>query len=145
MRFTPATRMVQALTPALANGADFTAITVDTQSPNGYDYMTIVFQLGATDVALSALKLTESDDDSSYSDVTGGGFTGSNLPSATDDGKNWVWNVQLSGARKRYYKVVATAASGSTGAQGACLAILANYTEAPFNATTQNAKAIINL
>ena len=114
---------------AIVNNTTIAATAVDTL---GFDYATIVVQLGATDIALSAFKLTECDTSGgSYTDVTGAIFgtsvndTGSTstLPSATDDNKLFVFSVDCR-ARKRYLKLAATVGNGSTGAYMSAIAIL---------------------
>lgn len=113
-------KYVAAIKPAAI--LDNTSASAETIDCEGAAYAEIVLQLGATDIALTALKLQESDDDSSYTDVTGADFDGGEntdgetlaLPSATDDGQTCVFQVDLLG-RKRYLQVVATFGDGSTG------------------------------
>ena len=73
----------------------------------GWEDVTIVFHVGFTDTALTVLKLVESDDDSTWTDVTGGSYS-SSLPAGTDDGLTWAWRL-LTAAHKRYLSIVATA------------------------------------
>lgn len=113
---------------AIVDNAAWTCVAVDTK---GWDYCQFIFQLGANDIAVASLKLTESDDDSSYSDVSNTTFgtsandTGSTstLPSATDDNKLFGFAVDCK-ARKRYLKLAATNGDGSVGGYAAALAIL---------------------
>ena len=86
-------------------------------------YAEIVLQLGATDIAVTALKVQECDTSGgSYTDITGASFDGGldidgaalALPSATDDGQTCVFQINLDG-RKRYLKVVATFGDGTAG------------------------------
>ena len=93
---------------AIYDNASLTTASIDTQ---GYDYLRVFVYLGATDIAMTALKLQESDTDGSYADVTGlvygtsNGIAGtaSSLPSATDDNKCYVFEIDLRG-RKRYLR-----------------------------------------
>jgi hypothetical protein len=110
---------------AIVDNASFTTNTIDTA---GFGKLAVYFSLGATDIAMAALKLQESDVDSSYADITGCvyGASGSPaLPTANDDNKVFGFFVNLAG-RKRYIDVVATAGDGSTGTFGSCIAVLYN-------------------
>lgn len=110
---------------AIVDNASFTTNSIDTA---GYGKLAVYFSLGATDIAMAALKLQEADDDSTYGDITGCVYGASGapaLPSATDDNKVFGFFVNLAG-RKRYIDVVATAGDGSTGTYGSCIAVLYN-------------------
>lgn len=123
-------KFVQVVAPAaIVDNASFTTNEIDTLD---YDYATIVFNLGATDIAMTALKVQESDTSGSgFADVGGLDMDGdtdldgsaAELPSATDDGSVVVFQVDLRG-RKRYLDLVATAGDGSTGTYGSAVAIL---------------------
>lgn len=127
---------------AIVNNAAFSTTTIDTK---GYDSAVIYFALGATDVAMAALKLTESDDSgmSGAADITGLVYgtstnpdtaTTSALPTGTDDNKVFAFFVDLKG-RKRYLDVSATAGNGSTGTYGSCIAVLYKSEQVPTTAT----------
>jgi hypothetical protein len=112
---------------AIVDNASFTTNTIDTA---GFGKLAVYFSLGATDIAMAALKLQESDDSgmSGAADITGCvyGATGAPaLPTATDDNKVFGFFVNLAG-RDRYIDVVATAGDGSTGTFGSCIAVLYN-------------------
>lgn len=112
---------------AIVDNASFSTTTIDTA---GYGKLAVYFSLGATDIAMSALKIQESDDSgmSGAADITGlvyGASGAPALPSATDDNKIFGFFVNLAG-RKRYLDVVATAGDGSTGTYGSCVAVLYN-------------------
>ena len=101
---------------AKVKNASFTTLAVDTL---GFSKLAIYAILGDTDIAMTALKLQESDDSgmSGATDITGSiyGATGAPaLPTATDDNKIFAFFVDLKG-RKRYIDLVATAGNGSTG------------------------------
>jgi hypothetical protein len=120
---------------AIVDNASFATTTIDTL---GFNKVAIYFQLGATDIAMTALKVQESDDSgmSAAADITGAvyGATGAPaLPTATDDNKIFGFFIDLKG-RKRYLDVVATAGDGSAGTFGACIAELYNG-----NATSDDA------
>ncbi len=99
---------------AIVNNAAVTCASLDTQ---GFDLCKITVQLGATDIALTALKLQESDTDGSYVDITGADFSVSplTLPSATDDNHFFSFYVNMK-AHKRWLKLNITVGNGSLGA-----------------------------
>ena len=112
---------------AIVDNASFSTTTIDTF---GFNKLAVYFSLGATDIAMTALKLQESDDSgmASAADITGAVYGASGyaaLPTATDDNKIFGFFIDLKG-RKRYIDVVATAGDGSTGTYGACTAHLYN-------------------
>lgn len=112
---------------AIKDNASFATTTIDTL---GFNKVAIYFALGATDIAMTALKVQESDDSgmSGAADITGAVYGATNypaLPSADDDNKIFAFFIDLKG-RKRYLDVVATAGDGSTGTFGACTAHLYN-------------------
>jgi hypothetical protein len=126
----------QAVTfPAAAvNGAAVATAFVDTK---GYRSSAFIVQLGATDAAISVLKLTESDlSGSGYTDVPGADFSVAplTLPSATDDTKLFAIFVNHVG-RKRYLDLSVTVASQTTGAFVAILAILDRAEDTPNSAS----------
>jgi len=114
-------KYVSAVAPAaIVDNASVTGIAIDCA---GAGYAEIILELGATDIALTALKVQECDTSGgSYTDVTGATFDGGKntdagtlaLPSATDDGQTVVFQIDMLG-RKRYLKVVGTFGDGSTG------------------------------
>lgn len=134
---------------SLTGGTSAVTNVVDTVGFGGGELLMIV-SLGATAGNFSAFKIQESDDNSSYSDVTGcvvgtstdieGGAT--DLPDGTgDDNGLYVFQIQLTGARKRYYKLVAT--EGGTGATlMGCIAILSNAGLAPADTNTALAGSV---
>lgn len=133
---------------AIVDNASFTTNTIDTL---GFAKLAVYWICGATDIAMTALKLTESNDSgmSGATDIAGAVYgtsvnpdTGStsSLPSATDDNKIFGFFVDLS-ARKRYIDLVATAGDGATGTFGACVAVLYNGDVTTDNATERNLAA----
>ena len=126
---------------AIVDNASYTTSTIDTK---GYAYLRVFAYLGATDIAMAALKLQESDDSgmSGAADITGlvygtsanvAGST-SALPSATDDNKCFVFEVDLRG-RKRYIDLVATAGDGTTGTYLTAFALLSRPGDVPVSAS----------
>ena len=130
---------------AIVNNAALTCNVIDTL---GYRRCRISFYLGATDIALSALKVQEADAKSSSTALTSGAdITGavygtstndagstSSLPSATDDNKIFTVEIDLRG-RKRYLLPAATVGSGSTGAFLCIVAELFDGENVPTTAT----------
>jgi len=139
-----------AITPpaALIDNASATTAEIDTQ---GWDYLTIVAHLGATDIAMTALKVTESDTTGSgHADLTGlvygtstdiDGST-SALPTATDDNGFFVFNIDLR-ARKRFIDVTATVGDGTSGAYLTIIGILSRGDTAPTSVSGMGATGVL--
>jgi len=105
---------------AIIDDASATAAEIDTIGAN---YAEVVITLGATDIAMTALKLQHGDTSGgSFVDIIGATFDGGintegtalALPSATDDGQVCVFQVNLD-TTKRFLKVVATFGNGTAG------------------------------
>lgn len=135
-------KYVRAISPAaLLDNASATATAIDTR---GYDYCTIICQLGATDIAWAALKVQSSTTSGgSYSDVTGATFNGGTgvggatlaLPSATDDDQVCVFQIDMRG-KEPFLKVVATCGDGTVGGYIAATAVLSKAKLAPSTSVT---------
>lgn len=120
-----------AVTPpaAIVDNAGLTTAEIDTK---GFEYVRVIVALGALDIAMTALKIQESDTSGSgFADVPGltygtsidiDGST-SALPTASNDNGFFVFDLDLRG-RKRYLDVVATCGDGSTGTYITILAML---------------------
>lgn len=124
---------IVSITPpaAIVDNAAFTTASVDTK---GWDGALVCCYFGAMDIAMAALKLQHSDDDSSYADVTGGDFsTAGTLPSASADNTFVGWAVNLQGKR-RYLDVVATGGDGSAGTYMTAFVVLFRGATAPSTA-----------
>ena len=138
------------ITPPAAikdNGA-YTTTELDTV---GYDYCQIVVFLGATDIAITVLKVQESDTSGSgMADVTGLIYGTSNqltgsvsvLPSATDDNKFFLFDIDLRG-RKRYLDLAATAGDGTAGTFLSAFAILSRAEDGGNLAADQGASQVV--
>lgn len=137
-------RYAVAIAPAaIINNSSATATAVDCK---GASYLEIPVQLGATDIAVTALKLQESDESNgSYVDIPGATFDGGTnvdgvplaLPSATDDDQPHVFQVNLVG-RKRFVKVVCTFGNGTAGGYVAATARLSRISP-PLSLSTERA------
>lgn len=145
------TKFLIVISPAaIKDNAAWTTNEIDTL---GWDYLTIVFFTGATDIALAALKVQESDTSGSgFADVTGlicgtsttiDGVT-SALMSATDDNKITVFEIDLRG-RKRYIDLSATAGDGTSGTYAAAIAMLSRGKDAPVTATERGCDEILRV
>ena len=137
---------------AIVNNASLTCNVIDTQ---GYRFLRLEVILGATDIALTALKLQESDAKASSTSLTSGADivgtrfgtdnadTGSAsvLPSATDDNKVYTFEIDLRG-RKRYILPVVTVGNGVSGAYTTIVARLVRGENMP---TTAAQKGVAQL
>lgn len=121
---------------AISDNATLTTGEIDTL---GWDFLDIIVYEGATDIAMAALAVTESDSSGSgHANVTGlvwgtstniDGST-SALPSATDDNLFQLAQIDLRG-RKRYIDVTATTGDGAAGTYIAILGVLRRAEVAP--------------
>lgn len=109
-----------AILPQTLDNATATSYVIDTA---GVDYVNIDVVIGTTDIAMTTLKVQESDTKtdsttlSSGADITGLVYGASGyaaLPSATDDNKIFSFEINTQG-RKRYLQLVAVAGNGTTG------------------------------
>lgn len=126
------TKFINSTPPAaLIDGASLTVAEIDTL---GWDYCQILLIGGATNTAMTALKVTESDVTASgHADIVGLEFAAATsldiegaasvLPVATDDDGLFLFEINLVG-RKRFLDVTATADSTSTGGYYTMLTIL---------------------
>ena len=131
------TKLISMTPPAaIVDNASYTVAEIDTA---GFDYLNIICQLGATDIAITALTVTESDTSGSgHADVTGLIMgtsvdidgTASVLPSATDDNKFVSFDIDLR-ARKRYIDVTATAGDGTNGTYLTIIGLLSRAKQSP--------------
>lgn len=143
------TKFINVTPPAaIVDNASYTTAEIDTL---GYDYATIVVYIGATDIAMTALKVTQSDTaGSGHADISGltwGSDTNidgstSALPSADDDNTFQVAQINLVG-RKRYLDVTATAGNGSAGTFAAIFCILSRGDEVANTAASQGADEVL--
>lgn len=118
---------------AIIDNAAATTASVDSK---GWGSLVFLVSLGALDIAASAFKLTTSDTDGSYADLSGADFSVSplTLPAATDDNKLYAIFVDLRG-KKRYFDLSLTLGDGAAGTYVSVLAILTDGSEAPSTAT----------
>lgn len=134
----------------IKDNASWTTAEIDTA---GWDYMTIVAHLGATDIAMAALAVTESDTSGSgHANVTGliwgtstniDGST-SAAPSATDDNTFQVAEIDLR-YRKRYIDVTATAGDGTAGTYLTIIAILSKADDGPVSISERGCNEVLRV
>ena len=145
------TKTINVIPPvAIKDNTSWTTTEIDTL---GYDYAVITVNLGATDIAMAALKVQESDTSGSgFADVTGLVFgTSTNiagstsaLPTATDDDDNFKFEIDLRG-RKRYLDLVATAGNGTTGTYASAVCELSRATNVPQTAAERGCNQILRV
>ncbi len=139
--------------PPEAIHADTTGFDLTEIDTLGWDYLTIIITLGATDIGLTALALTESDTSASgHANITGtvygtalniAGST-SVLPAATDDDDVFVYEVDLR-YRKRYIDATITPGDGSTGIFLSAVSFLSRAKEAPITAAARGCNQILRV
>ncbi len=144
-------KYLQVIAPtAIVDNASWTTTEIDTLD---WDYLTVVVNIGATDIAMAALKLQESDTSGSgFADVTGLDCDGDTdidgntavLPSATDDNNLVIFQVDLRG-KKRYFDLVATAGDGTTGTYASAIAILSKGAVAPVSASDMGGETVLRV
>ena len=119
---------------AIKDNTGWTTTEVDTKGCSAVHFL---IQLGATDKAMAALKIQESETSGSgYADITGADFSVSpaTVPSATDDNKNFCVTVNMTANRKRYLELVATAGNGTAGTFLVCSVIKERLNDGPATA-----------
>jgi hypothetical protein len=117
------------ITPQIIkDDASWASNVLDTQ---GLDGVTVLIRLGATDIAMAALRVETSDTISTATALGGTPTVLVNfataplaLPTADDDNKAIAVYIPINGLVKRYINLVATAGNGSAGtyliAEGIC-------------------------
>lgn len=154
---TPCVDKLFAVTPPAAI-IDNTSAVANVIDCAGFNFLRVIVLLGASDIAMTALKLQESDVKASATtltsgaDITGAVFgtsvndTGSTstLPSATADNLFFVFEIDLRG-RKRYILPVITGGDGAAGAFFTCIAELSKANNVPTLATEKNISQVLRL
>jgi hypothetical protein len=135
-------KYVRAISPAaIIDNTSAVATVIDTRD---FDYCTIVVQLGATDIALTSLRVQAATTSGGvYADIPGATFAGGTspdgtvlaLPSALDDNQTAVFQIDMRG-KNPFLQVVATFGDGSTGGFIAAVAILTKAHLSPATSVT---------
>lgn len=149
-------KIVEVIAPAaIVDNASPTTNVIDTQ---GFRYCEIYVQLGAMDIAMTALKVQESDAKASATALTSGAdITGtvmgtdandtgstSTLPSATSDNSFIKFEIDLRG-RKRYLDLAATCGDGAAGTYISAFAILSRAEVAPVSAAQKGCAQVMRV
>jgi hypothetical protein len=93
----------------LSISAANTGTAFDTSVLGGVGEAVCVVTIGAIASDATVLKIQESDDNSTWTDVSGGSFSGTGLPTtASGANKQWLFHVRTGGIRKRYLRVACT-------------------------------------
>lgn len=134
-------KVVQITPPAvIVDNAAFTTATLDTR---GWGEVLFIIVIGALDIAIAALKLTESDASNmaGATDVSGADFSvlPATLPIDTADNTNILLHVKLGGPRKRYMDLSVTGGDGSAGSYVSIIAILGRGSADPSTAALAGA------
>lgn len=138
-----------AILPQTLDNATATSYVIDTA---GVDYVNIDVIIGATDIAMTTLKVQESDAITNSTTLTSGaditglvyGANGSSLPSATDDNKIFSFEINTQG-RKRYLQLVAVAGNGTTGVALAAQYNAGKVANQSLDATGKGVAAVLNV
>lgn len=146
-----AVKMVAVTIPvAIVDDGSYTTIEVDTL---GFEYATYYVMLGASDIAMVAFAVTESDTaGSGHTNIAGAIYGTSNnisgsastLPSATDDGKIFAVEIDLK-ARKRYLDLTLTAGDGALGTFAVAWCVLSRAKQAPVTAADRGCSQILRV
>jgi hypothetical protein len=123
---------------------DNTSLTTASVDAKGWDRLSFYIIIGATDIAMAALKVQTSDTDGSYGDLANGNFATGTMPDgtaavlpaasgATGDNTIHAVHIDLKG-KKRFFDLVATGGDGSAGAYFTVIAILSRGETAPSTA-----------
>ncbi|MCU0871774.1 MAG: hypothetical protein MUE50_05470 [Pirellulaceae bacterium] len=146
------TKVVACIPPGvIKDDASFVAVEIDTL---GFDFLQVIIALGATDIAMAALKLQESETaggGGGYTDIDGCDLATDNdaygsaaaLPSADDDNKLIIMEVDLRAGRMRYVNLLATAGNGSAGTYLSAIGILSRSTKGVYSAADRGADTVM--
>lgn len=140
------------LTPpgALVDDASLSVLELDTL---GWDYVTIVLMLGATDIGVTVCKLTDADvSATSHADITGTVYgtatdidgTLSILPASDDDDGFFGWELDLK-KRKRFIDAVITVDDGTVGGYYAVFAILSRGQQPPITVSARGFDGLVRV
>ena len=135
---------------AILDDGSWTTVEIDSE---GFEYLTIICNLGANDIAVAVLKVQEATTTGgSFSDIDGavfgtdtniGGST-STLPSDSDDNQLFIFEIDLK-ARKRFIDLIATNGNGSVGGFMSAIAILSRGKQLPITAADRGASQILRV
>jgi len=143
MRMALTQKFINVTPPAAIN--DNTAFTTGAVDMQGWRHATFLIILGATDIAVAALKLTESEasDMTGATDVPGADFSvaPATLPADTDDNTIFAIHCRSLGKRKRYLDLSFTAGNGTLGTFASVIAVLSDPEIFPVSAADRGLAA----
>ena len=126
---------------AIVDNASWTTNEIDTK---GFRFLSIYVMLGALDIAIAALKATESNTSGSgHTDIAEtvyGGTGNPSLPSATADNNIYAIHMDLRG-RKRYIDLVLTGGDGAAGSFATAWGVLSRAEQLPNSASARGLTA----
>lgn len=128
MDFLQTVKFAKMLAPISGNATAYTTTAVDCI---GWGRATILVMLGVIGADMDSLKVQESNDDSSYADVTGATFTAPTT--AASAGLMRACSIPLRGSHRRYLKLVADPGASATLCAAVC--ILSEGVNSPTSAT----------
>lgn len=145
------TKYINSVPPAiLVDNATLALTEIDCL---GWDYASIILKLGATDIGVTAMILTEGDTSGSgHANIAASNFDGQAdveggvavLPSATDDDGIFVWELDLR-KRKRYLDATITVGDGTVGGYYTVTTILSRGAKPPVKMTGRGCVGIIRI
>lgn len=99
----------------------------------GFKSYRLVATMGVGDCGCSALSISAGDTSGSgYTAITGAALAGAALPTATDDGKNYIFDVTNCGTYGRYHSLILTTINEGAGAAiWSAIAILGEPDQSP--------------
>lgn len=100
------------ISPIDTTGATTNGTAFDTRTNGGAGFAVCIVQTGNVAADVTTLKLQQSDDNSSWVDITDGAFTAP-LATGGDNTIRAAW-VPLGGTRRRYLRVTVTGGAGAT-------------------------------
>lgn len=122
----------------IVDDAALTTGEIDTvQNGVKYNYLTLILQLGAIDIAVVSASVKEGDVSGTVSDITGlVGGTDFTLPTSNSDNGIYLFQIDLR-KRKRYIDLAITMGNGAAGTYASVLAVLSRGAQSPVGATAK--------
>jgi len=129
-------KFINAVVPAAVNNATATKVTIDTK---GWSHLRVLLSVGVTDCVITAPKLQDSADDSTYADLSGA-ILSANVAD-TDDSKLYAIDVDLTGGNVERYIQVHLAVSNATAANVCATGILSRSNSGSVTGLAENGTA----
>ena len=113
------TKIVPVILPSvIVDNAAFTSNVIDLNDFDGSGYIEFVGVIGSIDAAMAQLRVMESDTKTDATTLGGVPVevkAATSLPGAGDDGKPFVFGIDLTEPRERFLQLQATAGDGAAG------------------------------